>query len=77
MTADIRFPIGLLFTIVGVIISVWGFATRGWEMYARHSLGINVNIWTGICLTIFGVLMLIFALRGHAADKAAAKSGQQ
>ena len=53
MQADIRLPIGLLFLIVGVLITIFGFATTGAEMY-RHSLGININIYSGICMTIFG-----------------------
>ena len=62
MQADIRLPIGLLFSIVGVLITIFGLATRGAEMYNTHSLGINVNIWSGICLTIFGVIMLAMAV---------------
>ena len=72
MQTDIRLPIGLLFTIIGVIIAIFGFATGGADIY-KHSLGININIWSGICLTIFGVLMLVFALRAQAKDKAQVK----
>jgi hypothetical protein len=64
MQADIRFPIGLLFTIIGVLITVFGLATSGSEIY-RHSLGINLNIWSGICLIIFGMLMLAMAIRAQ------------
>jgi hypothetical protein len=61
MQADIRLPIGLLFTIIGVLITVFGLATGGSDIY-RHSLGININLWSGLCLTLFGVLMLVMAL---------------
>ncbi|MBN2036479.1 MAG: hypothetical protein JW768_07025 [Chitinispirillaceae bacterium] len=71
MDTDIRFPIGLLFTIVGVIITIFGFATSGAEMY-QHSLGININIWSGICLTVFGVIMLVMAFMAQSKDKASA-----
>jgi len=34
---DIRFPIGLMFSIFGLIITIYGIATLGNEaMYARH-----------------------------------------
>jgi len=60
---DIRIPIGLMFTIVGVIISVVGFFTMSnTEMYHK-SLGINVNIIMGIFMLIFGLIMLFFAFR--------------
>jgi hypothetical protein len=65
MQMDIRMPIGLLFTVLGVIITALGFFTRGAEMY-KHSLGININIYTGICLVVFGVFMLWMAIRGQA-----------
>jgi uncharacterized membrane protein HdeD (DUF308 family) len=70
MQTDIRFPIGLLFTIVGILITLYGIVTRGAAMYER-SLGININLWSGICLTIFGVLMLVMAFKSQStADKA-------
>jgi hypothetical protein len=72
MQIDIRLPIGLLFTIIGVVITIFGLATGGAEMY-KHSLGINVNIWSGICLTIFGVIMLAMAIRAQNKGKAQAK----
>ena len=33
-------------------------------IYAR-SLGINVNLWWGLVLLAFGVVMLVFALRAR------------
>jgi len=68
MQTDIRFPIGLLFTLIGIVITVFGIATNGAEIY-RHSLGINVNIWSGIFLTIFGVIMLVMAIRAQKKEK--------
>ena len=60
---DIRIPIGLMFSIVGVIISVFGFLTiSNSEMYHK-SLGINVNIFMGILMLVFGLIMLFFAFR--------------
>jgi hypothetical protein len=60
---DIRIPIGLMFTIVGMLISVFGFFTiSNTEMYHK-SLGINVNIIMGLVMLIFGLIMLFFAFR--------------
>ena len=71
MDTDIRFPIGLLFTVIGVLIAIFGFATNGAEIY-KHSLGININIWSGICLTVFGIIMLVMAFMAQSKDKASA-----
>jgi len=76
MSADIRLPIGLLFTIIGVIITIFGIATNGAEMY-KHSLGININTWSGFCLTIFGILMLIMAFNAQKKAKEEIQADQQ
>jgi sulfite exporter TauE/SafE len=58
---DIRIPIGLMFSIIGVLITVFGFVTNSnGEMYQK-SFGINVNIIMGILMLIFGLVMLFFA----------------
>lgn len=62
MGLDIRLPIGLMFTTVGVLLVIAGFAYSDPETLKR-SLGINVNLWWGLGLVIFGGLMLFFALR--------------
>jgi LPXTG-motif cell wall-anchored protein len=60
---DIRIPIGLMFSIIGILISVFGFFTRSnAEMYHK-SLDINVNIIMGILMLLFGLIMLYFARR--------------
>ena len=58
---DIRFPIGLMFSIFGLIITVYGIATLGNDtMYAR-SLNVNVNLISGILTLLFGLIMLFFS----------------
>jgi hypothetical protein len=50
-----------MFSIFGLIITVYGFATMGNEaMYAR-SLDINVNLVSGIVTLLFGLIMLFFS----------------
>ena len=60
---DIRIPIGLMFSIIGILISVFGLATMSnTEMYQK-SLSINVNLIMGVLMLIFGLFMLYFAWR--------------
>ena len=61
MNFDLRLPIGLMFSLFGAILTVYGLIS-GPEIYQR-SLGINVNLWWGSGLLVFGLLMLLFALR--------------
>jgi len=64
MGLDIRFPIGMMFTLVGLLMSGYGLVTySNKEMYAR-SLHINVNLWWGLGLLVFGALMWLAAVRG-------------
>ena len=60
MGLDIRYPIGLMFGIIGLVMVVYGLLTGADPMYQR-SLGINVNVWWGAVLLVFGGLMLYFA----------------
>lgn len=62
MNLDLRIPIGILFLTLGGLLAVYGLATSGGEMYAR-SLDINVNLWWGLLLALFGAGMLFFGLR--------------
>ncbi|MEI6291919.1 MAG: hypothetical protein WCP19_15970 [Chloroflexota bacterium] len=60
---DIRIPIGLMFSIIGILITVFGLATRSnTEMYQK-SLNINVNLIMGVLMLIFGLIMLYVARR--------------
>jgi hypothetical protein len=60
---DIRIPIGLMFSIIGILISVFGFFTMSNTGMYQKSLGINVNIIMGLLMLVFGLVMLYFAWR--------------
>lgn len=63
MRLDLRFPIGLIFSIFGAILVVYGFVTPAGAY--TQSLGINVNLYWGVVLCAFGGVMLAFALRSR------------
>ena len=67
MGFDIRLPIGLMFSVFGLLVGGYGAATQGNEMYVRHSLGINVNLWWGFAMLIFGAGMLLLARKSRIA----------
>jgi len=60
MGLDIRWPIGLMFTLIGVLLTGYGVFNRAGSL----SLDININLIWGIVLLVFGVLMLAGAMRG-------------
>jgi hypothetical protein len=65
MNLDLRLPIGLMFTIFGAMLVVYGLVSDP-AVYAR-SLGLNVNLWWGLVLVAFGLTMLALARAGRAA----------
>ena len=62
MTLDIRIPIGLLFAILGALLVGYGLISDP-AIYQR-SLGININLWWGLVMLLFGGLMIFLGRRG-------------
>lgn len=65
MNLDLRIPMGMLFSIVGVIMSVYGLFTRGSVIYER-SVGMDINLIWGTVMLVFGLTMFLL---GRRADK--------
>jgi hypothetical protein len=70
MGLDIRYPIGFMFALVGGILAIKGLLSTP-EDY-KVALGININLYWGLFLVVFGSLMLGFAWRDAGKEKAAA-----
>ena len=69
MGLDIRLPIGLLFLALGAIITGEGlFSSK--DIYFRSD-GINVNLYWGLLMLVFGFVMAFFGQRGTAAMRTA------
>ena len=61
MRLDVRLPIGGMFTLIGGLLAIYGLVSDK-AMYNR-SLDININLWWGLVMLVFGVLMLVLAPR--------------
>jgi solute:Na+ symporter, SSS family len=66
MKMDMRIPLGMLFTLTGTILTAFGLSTRDNVGLYIRSLNINVNLWWGVVLLAFGVVMLTLGRRGQA-----------
>jgi hypothetical protein len=57
---DLRWIIAILFGVYGVVVTVMGigFTTQA-EL--NNAGGINVNLWTGIPMLVFAILMAAWA----------------
>ena len=61
MGLDIRLPIGIIFTIYGIILIAYGAAANP-EIF-RSSMGVNIDTWWGLAMLVFGLIMGVLALR--------------
>ena len=61
MGLDIRWPIGLMFTLIGALLAINGAIVKSDHAI---SLGVNINLIWGIVLLVFGVFMLLGAIKG-------------
>ena len=62
MGIDIRLPIGFVFALIGILLTAFGAASNS-AIYQR-SLGVNVNLYWGLVLLAFGVIMAALGRRG-------------
>ena len=69
---DIRLPIGLLFTLLGLLLAGYGLVSD--DALYRRSLGHNVNLGWGLAVLAFGVLFLVLGRRGTSGLATAADS---
>jgi hypothetical protein len=62
---DARIAVGMFFTLTGTILAAFGFSTRDRVDVYLKSVGINANLWWGLVLLAFGIVMLAFGRRGQ------------
>jgi hypothetical protein len=61
MGLDIRLPIGVILTLYGVILVIYG-AVADPAIFAT-SAGVNIDIWWGAAMLVFGLFMGALAIR--------------
>jgi arginine exporter protein ArgO len=72
MGLDIRIPIGILFAIFGVLLIAFGIFGDH-TIYAK-SLNVNINLWWGIVMLLFGGAMLWLSTYSGRSRKVAEKN---
>ena len=56
---DLRYLIGGLFTVYGIMLTIYGFFTSPEEK--AKAADININLWLGIFMLLIGLFFLIWA----------------
>ena len=69
MNLDIRLPMGMLFTILGVLLVSYG-AMSDRAIYQK-SLGMNLNLIWGLAILAFGLVMFMLGRRGTSSVRTA------
>jgi hypothetical protein len=69
MQLDVRLPMGLMFAIIGLILTAFGLITWSDQELYKPSLGYNVNFWWGLFLAAFGGVMLYLSRRAASEDQ--------
>jgi uncharacterized membrane protein HdeD (DUF308 family) len=62
MGLDIRWPIGIIFSIYGIVLMLYGVAADA-SIFQEKSLGVNIDLWWGAAMLVFGVFMGALAFR--------------
>ena len=63
---DIRAPIGGLFTLLGVMLAGYGLVA-GSRTVSDVAPVTNVNLWWGLVMLVFGIIMLVLSRRAMGA----------
>ncbi len=58
---DLRYPIGMLFLLLGAILAIFGLLTRADTAMYAQSGGININLAWGVVMLLFGGVMTALA----------------
>ena len=70
---DLRFPSGFFFLAVGLIVASVGVFAPGTRAPLTE---VNVNLYAGIVMLIFGALLLLLAVRARPARTRLAGGGE-
>ena len=62
MGLDLRIPIGLMFSLFGLLLSGFGLFSN--KAIYTVSLGVNINLGWGLVMLGFGIIMLLLGYSG-------------
>ena len=71
MQLDIRLPIGLMFSVLGLLLLIVGLFSGGQSVQSQQT---SVNLWWGAVMLVFGIVMFILGRRGTASARLAQES---
>ena len=70
---DLRRIIGGLFIVYGLLLTVLGLFDSQEEI--DKAAGVNINLWAGLGMLVFGLLMIVWALTRPLSEEIGGSSG--
>lgn len=65
MNLDPRIPIGMMFSMAGAVLMSFGLATRQRPEFYARCFGMDANLWWGIAVLAFGLIVVSLGRRGQ------------
>lgn len=65
MNVDLRIPMGMMFTMMGAVLMAFGLTTKDNPAMYVKCLGVNFNLWWGLGMLVFGLVMVTLGRRGQ------------
>ncbi len=65
MNLDLRIPMGMMFSMAGAVLLAFGVATRNRPDLYTRCFGMNPNLWSGIVVFAFGLIVVGLGRRGQ------------
>ena len=65
MNLDLRIPMGMMFSMTGAVLMAFGLAMHNRAGGTLSSPGVGPNLWWGIVLLVFGIIVLGMGRRGQ------------
>ncbi len=72
---DLRLPIGIFFVLVGIIMTAYGVVSP--HDIPNITEKVNINLYWGIVLLVFGIPMTIFGWRAEAKARTEMKENKK
>jgi hypothetical protein len=71
---DLRRIIGGVFVVYGIVLAVLGLFDS--QESIDKAAGVNINLWTGVGMLVFGILMIVWALTRPLGEELTAASDE-
>ena len=74
MNLDMRIPMGMMFAMAGAVLAAFGLSVHNRPELAARIPHAAANLWWGVVLLVFGMIVLSLGRRGQGRIEARKKA---